>query len=33
MRWNEEALRRMETVIVVVVIALVLLAYLVSRLT
>jgi hypothetical protein len=32
MRWNENALRQAETVIVIVVIALVLLAYLVSRL-
>lgn len=32
MPWNEHALRRAETVIVVVVIALVLLAYLVSKL-
>ena len=33
MRWNEHTLRRAETVIVVVVIALILLAYLISRLT
>ena len=33
MRWNEDVLRRAETVIVVVVIALVLLAYLISKLT
>jgi hypothetical protein len=32
MRWNEHALRRAETVIVAVVIALILLAYLVSKL-
>jgi hypothetical protein len=32
MRWNEHALRRAETVIVVVVIALIPLAYLVSKL-
>ena len=32
MRWNEDVLRRAETVIVVVVIALVLLAYFVSKL-
>jgi hypothetical protein len=33
MRWNEDVLRRAETVIVVVVIALILLAYLISKLT
>jgi hypothetical protein len=32
MRWNEHALRRAETVVGVVVIALILLAYLVSKL-
>ena len=33
MQWNEDVLRRAETVIVVVVIALILLAYLISKVT
>ena len=33
MRWNEDVLRRAETVVGVVVIALILLAYLISKLT
>jgi hypothetical protein len=33
MQWNEDVLRRAETVIVLVVIALILLAYLISKLT